>query len=265
MEPPGAATASQSAGGWGFEQTIDTQDTVARLPRVVIDRVGRATAVWDQPDPGIARIWSSTQVPGAGWGTATAIDLRTGNSRNPVIGVGGEGNAVAVWILQPSTGSALEVWANRFAVGTGWEDPQRVLEGAGNLQPPDVSVAANGTAIAVWGQSNMSLEFEGIWTSRFEPGSAWSPPEQRSDGFGHNAKIGMDDSENAVAAWILSDTSNDVYAARYVAPDWSTAGSIEFDGGHIELLELAVSASGRAVAVWQSSGTRTDVWANVFE
>jgi hypothetical protein len=153
------------------------------------------------------------------WGTAQPIETdNAGDADRPQIAVDAGGNAIAVW--EQSDGTRKNIWANRFAAGSGtWGTAQLIeTDNAGGALLPQIAMDANGNAIAVWHQSDGTRY--NIWGNRFNAGSG----------------------------------------------TWGTAQLIETDNtDHALNPQIAVDASGNAIAVWeQSDGTRVNIWANRF-
>ena len=90
------------------------------------------------------------------------------------------------------------------------------------------------------------------------------------DGGGLSAKphIAVDASGNAIAVWLQDDgTREDIWANRYVAgTGWGAAELIEVDAGLVLDPQIAVDASGNAIAVWpQITGTGYSIFACQLE
>ena len=87
-------------------------------------------------------------------------------------------------------------------------------------------------------------------------------------GGAQDPQIAINASGHAVAVWKQSDgAAMSVYANYYTAgTGWGTAALIETDNAGEALdPQVAVDASGNAVAVWeQSDGTRTNILANRY-
>ncbi len=81
-------------------------------------------------------------------------------------------------------------------------------------------------------------------------------------------KVYVDPSGNAISVWGQGDgTRNNIWASRYqVGSGWQKATLIETNNeGSAYFPQVAVDASGNAIAVWyQSNGEQHDIWANRF-
>jgi predicted enzyme related to lactoylglutathione lyase len=81
-------------------------------------------------------------------------------------------------------------------------------------------------------------------------------------------KVYVDPSGNAISVWGQGDgTLNNIWASRYqIGSGWGRATLIETNNeGSAYFPQVAVDASGNAIAVWyQSNGEQHDIWANRF-
>jgi hypothetical protein len=103
------------------------------------------------------------------------------------------------------------------------------------------------------------------------PASGWQVAtliETDNAGQAFSPQVAVDGGGNAVAVWQQSDGARyNIWANRYVAGSgWGIAALIESDNaGNAQDPQVAVDASGTAVAVWQQSdGARYNVWANRY-
>jgi hypothetical protein len=119
----------------------------------------------------------------------------------------------------------------------------------------------------VWSQSN-GVRFN-IWANRMTPAGVWGIAqliETDNAGDAFNPQIAIDASGNAVAVWQQSDgIRTNIWGNRMSATGvWGTAQLIETDNAsNASQPQIAINASGNAVAVWQqSNGMLTNIWAN---
>ncbi|GBE40291.1 hypothetical protein BMS3Bbin09_00168 [bacterium BMS3Bbin09] len=204
--------------GWGTAGLIEGGAGNAFVPRVSMDGSGsNAIAVWYQHDGTRYNIWANRYVAGAGWGTAELIetdDIR--DARNPQISVDGSGNAVAVWFQ--NDGTRWNIWANRYVAGVGWGTAGLIeTDDTGSANSPQVSVAADGNAIAVWYQDDGTRD--NIRANRYVAGIGWGTAElieTDNTGDARNPQISVDGSGNAIAVWYQNDgTRWNILANRF--------------------------------------------------
>ena len=122
----------------------------------------------------------------------------------------------------------------------------------------------------------MWSQFDGtrsnIYANRYTAGTGWGTAaliETDNAGVASNPQIAFDAGGNAIAVWSQFDGARSIYANRYTATTgtWGTAALIETDNAGDALEpQIAVDASGNAIAVWQQyDGTRYNIWANRYQ
>ena len=256
--------------GWGTAQLIETDNAGdAFNPQIAIDTNGNALTVWYQSDGTRYNIWANRYINGSGWGTAQLIETdNAGHASNPQIAIDTHGNAIAVW--NQTDGTRYNLWANRYAAGTGWGTAQLIeTDNLGDAYQPQVAFDASGNALAVWYQVDGVRA--NIWANRYTAGAGWGTAqliETDNAGAAYNPQLAVEASGNALAIWNQFDgTRYNIWVNRYtVGTGWGTAQLIETNAGDADFAEVAIDASGRAMAVWcQSDGTRYNLWANRYQ
>jgi hypothetical protein len=258
--------------GWGTPSLIQSDNTGSAFgPDVAVDGSGNAVAIWSQSDGVRQNIWANQFLQGTGWGTATLIETdNAGDAHEPGIAMDRSGNAVAVW--NQSDGTRVNIWANRFVPGTGWDAPALIeTENTGNANQPEIAVDDSGHAVAVWYLYDGTRSH--IWANQFSPGTGWGTAnlieiDSTGSPLVYPPKVAVNSSGNAVAVWTQYDGTRVIsWANRYVpGVGWGTAAPIETDqAGGANALSIAMDGSGNAVAVWsQTDETRENIWANRF-
>jgi hypothetical protein len=260
---------------WGTAERIGTGTGDAWDPQIAIDANGNALAVWQQDGNagGSLRydIWSNRYTAGTGWGTATLLETdNAGSAQAPQIAIYANGDAIAVWAQFDGTYG--NIMANRYAVGTGWgSTPTIIATGPGGRYNPQLAIASNGNAFAVW-STYVGAGINNIDTSLYTTGNWGAPVAIGSDTLGsdiHNAKIAFDGSGNAIAVWRqVNGTGRNIMANRYTpAIGWGTAAPIEWAGGDADVPQIVFDVSGNALVVWQQtsgSGTNNRIWSNRY-
>src|SRR5262249_23042211 len=92
-----AQAATMTPGGaWGEEVSLSEGDQNAYEPRLAIDAVGEAIAIWEHPSAGSAVVEGATRSPGSGWGEPVRL---TTNQYAEVarLAMSPAGLAVLVW------------------------------------------------------------------------------------------------------------------------------------------------------------------------
>lgn len=251
--------------GWGVITTISSAGGAA-APHITLDNAGDAMAVWTQTDGTHINVWTNHYIAGWGWGTPATIADGSGDADAPRVAADDAGDVMAVW--QQSDGTRTNIWANRYTVGGGWGTAALIeTNNAGAASAPQIAIAGNGDATAVWQQSDGSIT--NIWANRYTAGTGWIGAgliENNDTGDATTPQVAIDGSDNAVAVWSQSDGSvYSIWTNRFTAGGgWGTAALIEHDdSGDALFPEIAVGANGNAVAVWQQSdGSRINIWTN---
>jgi hypothetical protein len=185
---------------------------------------------------------------------------------------------MAVWESVRVTGIANDIVFSRYTNGA-WSPPEVIpqlapkpVENFGeNSRNPDLAVAPDGRAIAVWRQGgDTELEFN-IWSSRYTPGSGWSQRERISDSTlnASDAKVAFDGAGNALAVW--KSEAGIQYNLYKVGSGWgptATSRLVSAFGANALEPRLAVNANGDAMALWTQDddleGNRLDLWSSRY-
>jgi len=252
-------------GTWGTAELIENDNAgSAEKPQVAMAPDGTAIAVWRQSDGTRYNIWAN-RFDGGTWGTAEPIESNGGNADYPQVAMDTDGRAMAVW--HQYDGTRADIWANWFNGGT-WGSAELIeSDNAGNAIEPKIAMSADGTAMAVWHQSDGTRY--NIWANRFDGGS-WgtADPIESNDGGAFDPEIAINPDGTAIAVWQQSDgTRLNIWANRFDGGTWGTGELIESnDTGDAYYPQIAINPDGDAIAVWnQYDGTRSDVWANQFD
>ena len=256
-----------TAGGtWGTPVLVETDDLGnATNPDVAIDTNGNGMAVWRQYDGFVQRIWASRYVSGV-WTTPEKIEnIANGFARNARVAFDANGNAIAVWGHFNVVDS---VWTNRYTAGSGWGTPELLeQDDTGNALEPRIAIDSNGNAMAIWEQSTGAQA--DIWSNRYSSGS-WGTAvlvESNDSGDAESAQIAFDTSGDAIAVWEHRDATNlaSIWSNRYTGGSWGSPELLESNGGQAFNPQLAIDASGNALAVWyQHDGIRNNIWSNRY-
>ncbi len=153
--------------------------------------------------------------------------------------------------LKGSAGEALATAIEAtFTTTDGAFQPFELAEqNEGKATEPQIAVAANGDAVAVWVQQVGAVAQ--IWANRYVAG-AWLAAQRIDAGAGVLAalpdlQLGMDAEGKAIAAWLAG--SGDAWVSHFSATtgEWQAPVLVE-DGDNAEV-RLAVARNGRAVLV----------------
>jgi hypothetical protein len=267
---------SAATGLWGTAELIETDNTgSASNPQVAMDVSGNAVVVWNQRDASRENIWSNRYTATTGlWGTAALIEAdSTGDASEPQIAMDASGNAVVVWYNFINARNMNDIWSNRYNATTGLWGTAMLIEtdDSGNAYNFQVAMDASGNAVAVWSQK--SGAWYNVYSNRYTAATGlWGTAtliETENSGDALGAQVAMDASGNAVAVWYQRDgTRENIWSNNYTAATglWGTAVLIEDNNtGAAYYPQIAMDASGNAVAVWrQSDGIRDNIWSNRY-
>ncbi len=258
--------------GWDAATAVlieEGNDGHASTPQIAIDASGNALAVWRQYDGTNYNILSNYYSAELGYWDATAelIEAGDGFAEYPQIAIDASGNALAVW--RQSDGANYNIYSNRYSAGSGWGIAELIETGDGQAYFPQIVIDASGNALAVWFQHDGTRY--NIWSNRYSADSGWNAAAavliETGDGDAEFPQIAIDASGNALVVWRQSDGTNyNIYSNRYSAGSgWGIAELIEAGDGQAESPQIAIDASGNALAVWvQTDGTYNSVYSNRY-
>ena len=166
------------------------------------------------------------------------------------------GDVVAVWWADQGNGTAVVRSAWRPAGGA-WQDPVDVSGPSRFVDDePRVAISASGEAVAVWDYYNGSHHV--VQATRRPAGAGWQAPVDISPA-GHNAdeaEVAINAAGLAVAVWrdySAPGPNPTVQTAwRPAGGAWQPSQPLSDPNRDAERPQVALNASGRAVAVWES-------------
>ncbi|NVK37070.1 MAG: hypothetical protein HWE18_04015 [Gammaproteobacteria bacterium] len=170
----------------------------------------------------------------------TSSEPSEGPSR-PQIAYFDNGNAVAIWLQH----SDQELWTNHYSKNTGW-GTAGMLQTNSNVMLGLYQLASNGTsAIATWGEGST------LRASHYDAeAQQWNEPKTIVTEASGNVdpRIAMNIDGKAVVAWTIG---NDIKASYSSALNtWSAAFPLDNSDTGVYPHDVAVDASGHAIAVW---------------
>lgn len=252
---------------WGAAYLIENSDSdYSVYPKVRTADDGSAIVTWLQHDGESTNIWAR-RFDNSSWGICEMIGINNGShAEKPQIAVASDGAAIVLW--EQSDGTRDRIWANRFD-GSVWGTPELIdINDDSHSSDPQIAMAADGSAIAVWVQSDGSRD--NIWANQFD-GNVWGTAERigRNDlGYSYLPQVATTTDGSAIAVWFQHDgLTFSIWANRFASGVWDTAGLIE--SSDIEPAgypNIAIARDGSAIAVWQQwDGSRHKISANQFD
>ncbi len=178
------------------------------------------------------------------------IPTGTGDVETPELVLSDRGDRLTSWVRDIGDPNSRYLSGNGSLFNaTGWQAARSMEMGSLVLGRPVLSVSRLGTGYAVWPEGGAS---GGNFAARFTPAAGWDMvPTPVGNGI---ARIAATTSNGAVLVLATSGGAvqpGHVRARRYVVgTGWTTA--VELDQGDITSpwVEVAVDATGRAVAIW---------------
>jgi hypothetical protein len=149
--------------GWdATSQTIGNAKFV-NLHKVAMNASGEAFAAWIGAEGTSQVMYANRFLPAGQWGGAQALGSAA-NAVYPQIAVDSRGNALAAWVWDDGANNAL--YTNRFTRAGGWTAAQLRSAIVASVSRPQLTINADGDAVAAWMQWNHQLE--DIYVSHFD-------------------------------------------------------------------------------------------------
>jgi len=138
-------------------------------PRIAVDPIGNAIAVWNQYDGTLTNVWANRyNATNGAWGTAQLVAADDSDIySDPDVTVDAAGNAIAVWLQLDVTGN-YNIRNNRYSIGQGWGAAQTIDIGSPwDANSPQITLNAAGNAAVVWEQFDSASGHYNIWASTY--------------------------------------------------------------------------------------------------
>jgi hypothetical protein len=220
-------------------------------PQVAINVHGEAVAVWGSGGRNAA-IQSATRSPRGTWSRPVAISTKGGDASGPQVAINARGEAVAVW--RNYNGKNVIVQSASRRPNGAWSRPVALSEKGQSAEGPRVGIDAAGEAVAVWRRFSEARGIIIESASRPRRG-IWSAPTSLS-GKGKAAsgvQIAVNVGGEAVAVWqtLRGERPFIQGAVRRPSGVWSRPADLSERGQDASLPQVALNASGEAIAVWR--------------
>jgi len=218
--------------------------------------------------------WSFKTADGT-WQTASRLDAANAVSLNPDIAIDADGNAVALWASQASSGY-YEIRAATYGASSGWGSVATVSTNSTyDALVPKVRLDGQGNALAIWAQVDGAAPGNGLglWSARYVKGQGWQAPVLVSTYLPSFPEVSfaLDASGNAIAAWTQSvgpglSGNMDIWAARFTpAGGWQAATRVgssanigTFDSA--SEVNVVMDEAGDAYVLWIQTASSNPVW-----
>jgi hypothetical protein len=257
------AAARPAGGSWTSAQRISTPAAATESPRLAMDTLGNAVAVWQRSTGHDSVVQAAIRPAGGEWTEARDLSSPGEVAFNADVALEA-GRMTAVWTVLGDRRTVVQT--SSATVAGPWE-PVRTISGPiGNASTPVVAMDDEGAAVAAWRWVDGA--FLVVQAASRSKDGAWSAPEVLS-GPGRSASqplIAMDAEGNALIAWLRfngSWTAAQV-TSRPAGGSWEAARNLSERGGNARRLDLAMNARGDAVVTWTQTRltAAADLWSS---
>lgn len=197
------------ADAWSGAEKIETEDlgNVNFQKRLVVDASGNVTAVWSQNDGARDNLWANRyNIVADAWSGAEKIETEDlGDVFLASAIIDNSGNISVIW--PQSDGVNNNLWANRYAVGTGWGVAEKIeTEDLGSIFSSRQILDSSGNITVVWSQSDGV--YSNFWANRYTAGTGWGVAEKiETENLGNTnyGNLVIDSNDNITAVWSQND------------------------------------------------------------
>jgi len=247
-----AQAATRPPGG-SFGAAIDLsatgEDSLA--PQVAIAPDGAATVVWTRFNGTNFIIQAATRPPGGSFGAAVDLSATGQDAFNPQIAIAPDGAATVAW--QRYDGANDIIQAGTRPPGGSFGAAVNLSVAGQNASEPQIEVAPDGAATAVWRRSNGANQI--VQAATRPPGGSFGAAVDLSAA-GQSAgspQIAIAPSGAATAVWQRSNGANFIVQAATRLPGGSFGAAVELSatGQSAFNPQIAIAPDGAATAVWQ--------------
>ncbi len=234
---------------WPSAATLSAAGEDAWSPDVAVGPKGTATAVWYLRDNG--RVQATTRAANGVWSSPLNLSSPGDDASDPQVALGPKGAGVSVWRRWDGTHYQVQA-ATRSANGH-WNAPVTLSRSVGDAADAQVSMSAQGTAVAAWRVSEGTSSR--VQAATLGANGRWSAPVNLSKAGGDawDPQVALGSDGSAVAAWSRFDGTHYrvQVSSRTAQGSWSSPTSLSPAGEDAWDPQLAMGAGGRAAAVWR--------------
>jgi len=242
-------SSSSDGASWASPVQIDDATSRAGLTGLAMNASGMAALVWHAEestgDYFKARLYS----PLTGWNaSAQFLDGLPADGTGGAVAVNDSGDVMAVFSRYDASG---HVWARSYTEASGWSPAATRLDTlSGYSNYPDVALAGDGNATAVWeqwdGARNQAL------ARRYSAGSGWDATPTELDGSSDPSidkiRLALGADGDGLAHWTLADRTG-LMARRLVSGSWQATETVA-TGTSIYKSDARIAPDGRIVQTW---------------
>lgn len=199
------------------------------------------------------------------------IDTGSVDAFGPSLAMDADGNITVIW--QQDNAAHKDIYASRYDVDSGlWSSAQPLNDQNSNTFDPALTVAPDGSLIAVWCQ--FETAHVSVYASRFDPViHQWQSAILigNDSGDAQRPRLVVDKGGNVTVLWQVYDTSSfsySIYANRWESAnlDWIGVQSIETSTESASNPSLVVDDTGNLLVLWQQRiGSNSLVYATRYD
>ncbi len=178
-EEGGTQTMSASmrapGGEWGAPATISQPGSFEGVPRVAIGAGEEAIAIWSGAIKGGAPMVQSAAAPSEGAFQAPQTIAAGNVEQEAQLALDPQGTAIVVWRSYEESSGGYAIRSATRAAGGAWSAPASISESSQMLGEPQISLNAQGDALAVWASRSGGVEGPVAIAAAVRPaGGSWS-------------------------------------------------------------------------------------------
>jgi hypothetical protein len=239
---------SASTGTWGTPTVLTTEGNGIKDASVAVDERGNAAVIWQVESGLTSSVKAAVKRAGSAVWHVESVSSEEGS--RPSIAIDSHGDAVAVWLAQPTDA----VTSSVRPVAGEWHAPVQLSSAGLSAEQPTVTTNPRGDAVAAWhgfegenfsiAQAAVRPASSGTWSAA----ATLSTPEEA----GANAlatRAAIDAHGNATVTWTREDVLKSATRLASSAT-WGAPVDVSSGGEQVNTHGLAVDSHGEAVAVW---------------
>jgi PKD repeat protein len=233
-------SASPGTREWAGNSLVEDLNGADATPRVAMNALGQAVAVWVAPDATSSSVWFSQYEPAQGWTAPTVIDDSSQSIREADIAFNDAGEAIAVWSQNDGSGVGRhDLWARNYKPDSGWGTPfllehlsgEFISQGeVADVFRPQVALNNDGNAVVVWAQQTAERGRDGflyiaewVFGNYFTPGVGWSGLRKLERGYASDAadiQLDLTSDGFAMVAWLKGE----IFGLAHLSANWYLPG-----------------------------------------
>ena len=252
-----STTKSGDGPEWSAVQDVSTVGLEATQPRLTTDPVGNVLAIYRASNGTTTIVRSTYRAAGATvWENPQSLPNALPNAAEPQVGFDEAGGALAVWRRFDGFNFVVQTATRASGLRTAWSEPTDLSFTGRDATDPQLAVAPNGNAVAVWvrpNDANVPVVFaaervDGVWTA--------AVPLSSPTAVAAEPRVVITATQVATVVWRADGRIQS--ASRSATPgDWSPAGDVSPDGVVADELRLALDSGGAALAAWRATAGGT--------